>query len=250
MSSIHTYQPTTDCLQDRIILITGAGAGIGAAVAKSCASHGATVILLGKTTRKLETVYDEIVASGAPEPIIMPMDLAVAKPEDYTNMAEAVEKEFGHLDGLLHNAAHLGNRMMFEQYDLELWNKVMQVNLNAPMLLTRACLPLLKKSADASIIFTSSESGRKGRAYWGAYAISNAATDNMMQVLADELETNTGIRVNSLDPGPVRSALRLIAYPGENQNQIKKPEEIVNGYLYLLGPAGKGVTGQLLSLQA
>lgn len=249
MSNISDYQPGADCLKDRIILITGAGDGIGAAVAKASAKHGATVILLGKTIAKLEKIYDEITQAGGPEPVIMPMDLAGAKLDDYQTMTDAIDKEFGHLDGLLHNAALLGSRMQFEQYDLELWQKVMQVNLNAPMLLSRTCLPLLKKSADASIIFTSSEVGRKGRAYWGAYAISNAATENMMQVLADELESNTSVRVNSLDPGAVRTAMRLVAFPGEEQESLKKPDEIVNGYMYLLGSDSQGVTGKQLGLQ-
>jgi len=247
---INEYQAPAQCLANRIILITGAGDGIGAAVAKSCARHGATVILVGRTVAKLEQVYDDIVNTGGPQPAIIPLELTGASPEDYTNIAELIDKEFGRLDGLLHNAAQLGARMPFEQYDHTLWNKVMQVNLNAPFLLTQACLPLLKKSADASIIFTTADVGRHGRAYWGAYAIANAAIENMMQILADELETNTAIRVNSIDPGAVRTAMRRAAFPGEDFEALKTPAEIVNSYLYLFGADSKGKTGQQFSLSS
>jgi len=249
VSTIENYQAPTDILKDRIILITGAGDGIGAAVAKACAAHGATVILLGKTIPKLEKVYDEIEQAGHPQAAIIPVNLAGATPADYDNIIATIEKEFGRLDGLLHNAAFLGNRTPIEQYSLQEFNESMQVNLTAPFLLTQACLPLLKKSDDASIIFTSSDVGRHGKAYWGAYAISNAATENLMQILADETESNTNIRVNSVDPGAVRTAMRMRVFPGVDPESLVKPEEIVGGYLYLLGEDSTGVTGEQFSLQ-
>jgi len=243
------YKAQADLLKDRIILITGAGDGIGAAAAKACAAHGATVILLGRTTRKLEAVYDLIEEAGHPQPAIYPMNLEGAAPKDYMDLANTIEKEFGHLDGLLHNASILGSLTPLGQYDLEKWSKVMQVNLNAPYLLTRACLDLLKKSDDASVVFTSSSVGRKGRAYWGAYGISKAATENMMQIWADELEVNTPIRVNSINPGAVRTAMRRKAYPGEDPNTVPMPEDILATYLYLLGPDSKGTTGKQFDAQ-
>ena len=171
---MHNYKPAPDLLKDRVILVTGASDGIGAAAAKSFAAHGATVVLLGRNIRKLEKVYDEIEALGAPQPAIYPMNLDGAATKDYTALAETLDKEFGRLDGLLHNAALLGTLTPLDQYDLEQWAKVMQVNLHAPYLLTRAVLPLLRNTTDASVIFTSSQVGRKGRAYWGAYGITNA----------------------------------------------------------------------------
>lgn len=243
------YQARADLLKDRIILITGAGDGIGAAAAKSCAAHGATVILLGRTTRKLEAVYDAIEEAGHPQPAIYPMNLEGAAPKDYEDMAGTIEKEFGRLDGLLHNASLLGTLTPLSQYNVEQWSKVMQVNLNAPFLLTRACLDLLKKSDDASVLFTSSSVGRKGRAYWGAYGISKAANENMMQIWADELETNTHVRVNSINPGAVRTSMRAKAYPGEDPNIHPTPDAIMATYLYLLGPDSKGVTGQQFDAQ-
>lgn len=243
------YQARPDLLKDRVILITGAGDGIGAACARSCAAHGATVILLGRTTRKLEEVYDSIEKAGHPLPAIYPMNLEGAAPKDYLDLANTIESEFGRLDGLLHNAAWLGSLTPMHQYKVDVWSSAMQINLNAPFLLTQATFELLKRADDASVLFTSSEVGRKGRAYWGAYAVSNAAIENMMQVWADETESNTKLRFNTIDPGAVRSAMRAKAYPGENPNHLPRPNDIVATYLYLLGPDSKGVTGQQWNAQ-
>ena len=243
------YQAKADLLKDRIILVTGAGDGIGAAAAKSFAAHGATVILLGRTTRKLEAVYDAIEKAGHPQPAIYPMNLEGAAPKDYEDLANTIEQEFGRLDGLLHNASLLGTLTPLGQYDVAQWSKVMQVNLNAPFLMTRACMELLKKSDDASVLFTTSSVGRKGRAYWGAYAVSKAANESMMEIWSDELETNTPVRVNSINPGAVRTSMRARAYPGEDPNTLSTPDAIMATYLYLLGPDSKGVTGQQFDAQ-
>jgi len=242
------WQPRKDLLKERIILVTGAGNGIGAAVAKSYAQYGATVILLDKIVRNLEQVYDTIESAAGVQPAIYPMNLEGASEKDYLDLAATIEKEFGRLDGLLHNAAMLGALIPIAHFDSELWYKILQVNLNAPFLMTSACLNLLAQSKDASILFSSDSAGRRGKAYWGAYAISKAATENFMQVLADEMETNTSIRVNSLDPGPVATAFRSLAYPGENPERIARPEEVVAPHLYLIGPDSKGVTGKQFCL--
>jgi len=247
--AMQDYSQASELLKQRIILVTGAGDGIGATAARTFAQHGATVVLLGRTIRKLETVYDAIEQSGSPQPAIYPMNLEGASPKDYLDLAETIEREFGRLDGLLHNAAILGTLTPLEMYDLELWTKVMQVNLNAPYLLTRACLPLLKKSDDASVLFTSSAVGRKGRAYWGAYGISKAAAENMMQIFADELEQNTTVRINSIDPGAVRTRMRARAYPGEDPDNNPTPDEIMGMYLYLMGPDSKEETGNSFKAQ-
>ncbi len=246
---IESYQPKTDLLKDRIILITGAGDGIGAAVAKAAAHHGATVILLGRTVRKLEAIYDLIEEDGGPVPAIYPMNLEGASYKDYQDLAETIENEFGRLDGLLHNASLLGTLTPLGQYDIEQWYKLMQVNLNAPFLMTQALLGLLEKSDDASVIFTSSSVGRKGRAYWGAYAVSKAGNESMMEIWADELETNTSVRMNTINPGATRTAMRAKAYPGENPQTLPKPDDIIDVYLYLLGPDSKGITGKKYDAQ-
>jgi NAD(P)-dependent dehydrogenase (short-subunit alcohol dehydrogenase family) len=245
--TLHDWHPAPGQLHDRVILVTGAANGIGRAIADACAAHGASVILLDRDVRGLEQAYDEIVAAGHPEPALYPMDLKGATPDDYATLAEKIETEFHHLDGLVHNAAYLGALVPFANFEHELWFETLQVNLNAPYLLTMACLGLLQQSRDASIVFTSDAAGRHGKAYWGAYAVSKAATEDFMQILADELEANTPIRVNSLDPGPVRTTLRRLAYPYEDRGSLPVPADVVKPFLFLLGPDSKGITGQQLS---
>ena len=238
------YHPPKGLLNDKVILVTGAGDGIGAAVALDLAKYGATVILLGRTQKKLEAVYDQIENAGYPQPAIYPLELQLATPKDYKILAATIHKEFGRLDGLLHNAAVLGTLTPIEHYDNRLWAHVLHVNLNAPFMMTKACLPLLKKADEASIIFTSANVGYKGQAYWGAYAVSKAATENLMEILSEELEVNTNIRVNSVDPGRVRTRMNALAYPGDDPTGIPEPKDVTAVYLYLLGPDSAGVTGE------
>ena len=244
-----SYQPRVDLLRDRIILVTGAGDGIGATAAKTFAAHGAMVILLGKTIPKLEAVYDAIVSQDYPQPAIYPMDLEGATYNQYEDLAATLNKEFGRLDGLLHNAAILGARMMIEQYDLKLWARVLHINLTAPFLLSRACLPLLRKSADARVVFTSTGVAHEGHAYWGAYGVSKAGADNLMQIMADELEINTPIRVNSIDPGVVATRIRRLGFPAEDASTLPTPASVMPTYLYLMGPDSKDETGQIFLAQ-
>ncbi|OGI50339.1 MAG: YciK family oxidoreductase [Candidatus Muproteobacteria bacterium RIFCSPHIGHO2_12_FULL_60_33] len=241
------YMPAPHLLASRHILVTGAGDGIGRAAALALAEHGASVILLGRTASKLEKVYDEIERRGWPQPALLPLDLAQAAPAHYEQVAHTVEKEFGHLDGLLHNAADAGTLTPIELYDPETWYRVMQLNLNAAWLLTRACLPLLRKSADASIVFTTADVGREGRAYWGAYGVSCFGLEGLMQILAAEVASEGRLRANSLNPGAVRTAMRSRLYPGEDVEKLPRPEDIMPAYLYLLGPDSRGVNGQALN---
>lgn len=243
------YRPPMDLLAGRIVLVTGAGDGIGRAAALAYARHGATVILLGRTTAKLEKVYDEIEAAGGPQPAIFPLNFEGATLKDYQDMAETLEREFGRLDGILHNAGLLGRLTPFDQYNPQLWDQVMQVNFNGPVWMTQALLPLLKASEDASVILTSSSVGRKGRAFWGAYAVSKFATEGFMEVLADELENLSAVRVNSLNPGATRTQMRRSAYPAEDPDTLRTPEEIMPTYLWLMGPDSRGVTGQRFDAQ-
>ena len=241
------YQPAADVLRDRVILVTGAGDGLGRAAAHAFAQHGASVILLGRTVRKLEQVYDEILAAGGPEPIIATLDLARAHGPDYTQLAEQIGSNWGRLDGLLHNAAMLGERAPIDHYDIGIWHQVMHLDLNVPFILTQTLLPLLRKSADPSVIFTSSSAGRRGRAYWGAYAVAKAGIENLSQVLADENEGR--LRVNSINPGACRTRMRREAYPGEDPETRPEPAALMGPYLYLIGPASHGVTGQSIDCQ-
>jgi NAD(P)-dependent dehydrogenase (short-subunit alcohol dehydrogenase family) len=240
----NNYQPVPDLLKGRVILITGASDGIGRAVAESFADHQATVVLLGRTVKKLEAVYDAIMAAGGPEPAIYPLDMEGANETDYHDLADTIRKEYGRLDGLLHNAGILGVLSPIEHFDVEVWQRVMHINVNAAFVLTKACLPLLYESDDASLVLTSSGVGRKGRAYWGAYAASKFATEGLMQILADEMESRETVRVNSINPGATRTNMRLAAYPAEDRSTLPEPKDIVGAYLYLFGPDSNGVNGQ------
>lgn len=242
------YTAEKDALKDKIILITGAGDGIGKEAALTYARYGATIILLGKTTAKLTAVYDQIIAEGGAEPAIVPLDLKGATQKHYQDMAATIKAEFGRLDGLLHNAGLLGVLSPFEHIDLPTWQDIMQVNVTAPMLMTQALLPILKLSDSASVIFTSSGVGRKGRAYWGPYAVSKFATEGLMEIIADEYE-NTAIRVNCINPGATRTTMRSKAYPGEDQNKLKTPTDLMWLYLYLMTDDSKQVNGQSLDAQ-
>ena len=246
---MNDYQAPGALLAGRVILVTGAGDGIGRVAAKTFAAFGATVILHGRTLAKLESVYDEIEAGGGPQPAIVPLDLSTASPADYRQVAETIEQEFGRLDGVLHNAAVLGDITPLEAYDPDTWDFVMKINLRAPFLLTQALLPLLKQSADASVIFTTSSVGRRARAFWGAYAASKCGIEGLSQMFADELMNTSNIRVNCINPGATRTRMRASAYPGENPYSLKAPEDIMGPYLYLMGPDGRGTTGQSLDAQ-
>lgn len=246
MSNIQTmpaYQPDANALQGRVVLVTGAGAGIGRAVSLALAKHGASVVLLGRTVSKLEDIYDAIIAAGGPQPAIYPMDLEGAIWDDYLELADRIDEQYGRLDGLLHNASILGKRSPIEHYDPVEWQRVMLINATAPFLLSRACLPMLRKSKDASVVFTSSGVGRQGRAHWGAYAVSKFATEGLMETFADEMENVPNVRVNAINPGATRTNMRAKAYPGEDPNTLKTPEDIASRYVWLLGPASKGRQG-------
>lgn len=236
--------PRPDELANRVIAITGASDGIGRAVALACARHGATVVLVGRSPKKLETVYSEIVAiPSAADSTIALLDLEKAVAQDYDRLAAAIVERFGRLDGLLHSAGILGTLTPLEHYDVPTWCRVMHVNVTAAFALTQVLLPALRLSPDASVVFTSSSVGRKGRAYWGAYAVSKFAVEGMSQVLASELENATSIRVNALNPGPARTKMRRSAYPAEDIETLPLPEFLTGPYLALLGPAGRGITG-------
>jgi len=243
------YRPAPDLLQGRTILVTGAGDGIGRTASLTYAAHGATVILLGRTESKLEAVYDEIESAGLAKPAIVAMDLNTITEDACIQLVDGLAAEFGHLDGLLHNASVLGERRPIENATYRAWQEVMQVNVNAGFLLTRYMLPLLQASPAASIIFTSSGVGHRGRAFWGAYAVSKFATEGFMQVLADELENTSKVRVNSLNPGATNTAMRRTAYPAENPTDNPSPAGIMGAYLYLMGPDSEGVTGRAFNAQ-
>ncbi len=247
---MHTeFKAAPNALEDKVILITGASDGIGKQAALTYAAHGATLILLARTQKNLEAVYDEIVTNGGKEPIMVPLDLGQSGPQQFEEIAAIIDNDYGRLDGLLHNASILGSIAPFEMLDAQEIHQVMQVNVNAAFMLTQAMMPLLKKSKDASIIFTSSGVGRKGRAYWGAYAISKFATEGMMQVIADEIDNVENVRCNAINPGATRTKMRAKAFPGEVPESLKTPLDIMPTYLYLMDQASDKVNGQSLDAQ-
>lgn len=242
------YQAQADCLAGKTILITGAGDGIGKTLAMQCAQFGATVILLGKTVSKLEVVYDQIEQLGKQQAAILPLDLQGASEAHYADLADTIKREYGKLDGLVHNAGQLGVLGPFAQIDKDSWDAVLQVNLTAQFMLTKALIPVLQLAPQASTIFTSSGVGNKGRAYWGIYSISKFATEGMMQTLADEFEQSS-LRFNAINPGATRTAMRASAFPAEDAKQLKTPAEIMPSYLYLLSDDSIKVTGQRFNAQ-
>jgi NAD(P)-dependent dehydrogenase (short-subunit alcohol dehydrogenase family) len=244
--NLKSYQPDAQLLQGRNILVTGAGDGIGRALAIGFARYGATVILLGRKVKRLEAVYDEIENAGYPQPAIYPLDLEKAHPGAFDQLADVMAQNFPQLDGLVQNAAILGQHSPILAVDPQNWQQVLQVNLTAPYLITRSCYSLLKAAPSASLIFSSDAVASQGRAYWATYAVAKAGLDNLMQILADEWETNTNIRVNSLDPGPVQTWLRRQVFPGEDTTSLATPEDCVLPYLYLIDGQHHSLRGERL----
>lgn len=241
------YAPSDDLFSDRVVLVTGATRGIGKAVAIGLAKHGATVLLHGRNAAVLDQLYEEI-RQFAPEPAVAVLDLERAQGDEYMALTHEIESRYGRLDGLLLNAGMLGDRSPIEYYDIGVWQRVMHVNVNTQFILLRCLIPLLKRSADATILLTTSGVGNKGRAFWGAYAVSKFATEGLAQVLAEELE-NSSVRVNYVNPGATRTRMRAHAYPGEDPLKLPAPEAIVATYLYLLGPDSRGINGQRFDCQ-
>jgi NAD(P)-dependent dehydrogenase (short-subunit alcohol dehydrogenase family) len=242
------YQPRSDLLKDKIILITGAGDGIGRAAAISYALHGATVVLHGRTLNKLEVIYDEIEGLGAPQPAILPLQLSSASARDYEFLVDTLEKQFGRLDGILHNAGILGERTELAHYPIEVWDDVLSVNLRAPFVLTQYLLPLLAQSKDASVVFASSGVGREARERWGAYSVSKIAIEAMSQIFAKE-HSYPNIRFNCINPGATRTAMRAKAYPDEEPLSLPTPESIMPAYLYLMGQDSLHLNGSSIDAQ-
>ncbi len=242
------YQIKDNSLTNKTILITGAGAGIGRQAALTYAQLGATVILLGKTVKKLENIYDEIVTLGYPEPAIIPLDLNGATSQNYHDMAATIEQQFGKLDGVLFNASQLGDLTPFTQIKEDSWDEIMQVNVKSQFLIAQALIPTLLKANNASLIFTTSGVGSQGRAFWGTYSVSKFATEGLMQVIADEYESST-LRTNAINPGATRTQMRSTAYPAEDKDKLATPADIMPLYVYLMSDDSLAINGEVLKAQ-
>lgn len=235
-------------LSDKVILITGAGAGIGEQLALGAARAGAIVLLLGRKEDALNAVCDQIISEGLAEPVVIPMDLGTLDEQQANQLSHMIGDAFGRLDGLVHNASLLGKLGPVATANLNEWSQVMTVNAFAPVVLTKALLPLLNESQGASIIFTSSGVGRQARAFWGAYSASKFATEAISGILAAELETD-GIRVNCVNPGATNTKMRRAAFPGESPESIASAASLVPAYVFLLSEQAKGIHGASIDLQ-
>lgn len=236
----------SDSLRNRVILVTGAGSGLGREAAITYARHGATVALLGRNERNLDATYDEILAIGGPEPAMFPFDLEAADDSGFERMAGTISYHLKRLDGILHNAAAFFSLTPLKQQTLPQWETLLKVNLAAPYALTRSCLPLLEASPDASVIFTGETHGHQPAAYWGGYAISKSGLEALTTIFSQELERLPNIRFNTLIPGPVNSPLRRKTHPGEEPDRLPQPIDLMQWYLWLMGPDSRQVRGQVI----
>ena len=240
------YQAPPGLLKNKVILVTGAGQGLGRVAALTYAAHGASVILHGRNVKKLETVYDEIEKAGHPQAAIFALDLNKASDHDFEAYAQAIKLQLGRLDGILHNAAQFYSLTPLETQTLEQWLAMLRVNLAAPFALNRACFPLLKKSADASVILTSESHGHAPAAYWGGFATSKAGVEVLAKIASQEWEIWPNLRINALVPGPVNTSQRAKTHPGELKDALPRPEDLMPFYLYLMGGDSRGVSGQTI----
>ena len=249
MKKYLNYSGPKDLLKDRVVLITGAGQGIGRSAALTYADYGATVILHGRKVEKLERVYDEIESMGKAQALIYPLNLEHAGDGDFEVIAQAIAQQLGRLDGILHNAAFLYGLSPLEYQTVDQWRTMFQVNLIAPFALTKACLPLLKSAPDASVIMTSSSHGHQPSAYWGGFTVIKAGIEALVKLQADEWEAMPNLRINAVIPGIVNSPQRAKTHPGEVKQTMRQPEDLMSTYLYLMGPDSREVNGQTVFCQ-
>ena len=243
-------RPSLPDLAGRVVLVTGATGGVGAPLARACAGCGATVVLHGRTVAKLEALYDEIVAAGHAEPVILPLDFAKAEAADFGTIAAALESQFDRLDAVVHTAAMLGSLGPLEHQSYDAWLALLRVNIAAPMGLTRSVMPLLARAADASVAFTLDDRGIAPRAYWGGYGVTKAGVAALARELADEWESRPTLRVNAVVPGPIRSPMRGRTHPGEDRTRLPDPASLAPLYLHLIAGQTKAESAVLIEARA
>lgn len=243
------FQPPPRLLQDRVLLITGAGQGLGHAIALAAAALGATIILHGRSNAKLEKTYDAIISANGATPAIAPLDFSKATDQDFEQLAQTIQHEFGRLDGLVHCAAQLKQLQPLANEKLDDWLDLLRVNLAAPFALTRACVPMLKRGTNASVIFVSESHGITPKAYWGGFAVSKFALRGLLQVWCDELSSSEKLRMNIVVPGPFQSPQRKLTHPGEDKSTLRPVKDILPAFLWLLAEDSKTISGQVIELE-
>jgi NAD(P)-dependent dehydrogenase (short-subunit alcohol dehydrogenase family) len=242
------YSPSPDLLQGRVVLVTGAGQGLGRAVALDAAAHGATVALLGRTLEKLESTYDAITDAGGPEPALIPLDLASANTPEYDALNQLLRKDLKRLDAVAHCASHFVPLGPLANQTLEQWMTLLKVNLAAPFALTRACLPLLSAASDSCVVFTGETHGAHPLAYWGGFAVSKAGLSTLAAVWGDELAHKGRPRMNVFIPGPMNTPQRAQSHPGEDRSRLRTPQSAARALLFLMGPDGAAINGKTLEM--
>lgn len=248
---MHATQDTplpSDLLAGRTILVTGASQGLGRAVALAAAAHGATVVLLARNIKRLEAVYDDILAAGGPEPAAIPLDLLTASDDDFNAVAVKIHQELGQLDGMVHCASHFYALSPLENQGIDEWMNQFRINTVAPVALTRACLPLLKASADASVVAVGETHGLHPGPFWGGFAVSHAGLPHWVRMAASEWDNQPNLRINLLIPGPVQSPQRVRTHPGEAKTALPPADSLMPAFLYWLGPQSQGQSGQIIEL--
>lgn len=241
--------PTSQAaLADRVVLVTGAHGGLGSAAALACARAGATVVLLGRKVPKLNRLYDTLAAAG-PEPMLYPLDLEGASPDDYAELADRLANELGRLDGVLHCAAEFAGLTPLLQTDPAVFARAIHVNLTAPWWLSQACLPLLSKSTDGALVFALDDPARVGQAYWGGYGVAQHGLASLVSMLHAELANST-VRVSGLRPGPMRTPLRAKAFVEETDRSSRDPSAYAPACVTLLSAAGVAHRGQVWNVSA
>jgi NAD(P)-dependent dehydrogenase (short-subunit alcohol dehydrogenase family) len=230
-------------LRDKAVMITGASQGLGKALALACAREGASLVINSRSEESIRPVAEEARDLGA-EVLAVPADVSVGA--DIEGLVGAAVERFGRIDVLVNNAGLLGPRVPIEEYPEDEWRRVLEANLTAPFLLTKALVPHMPEGG--SIINVTSGVSIQGRPRWGAYSVSKFGLEGLTQILAAELEER-GIRVNSVDPGSMRTDMRAAAYPDEDPNTLVTPEENTGVFLYLASDESKGITGERFKAQ-
>ena len=229
-------------MEGKTILITGANRGIGKSLAKNFSNIGANVILLGKNEDSLNEVYDEIISCTKTKPLIIESDLNLLDLDGAHQIKKAIVNQYGVLDGLIYNAAKLGKMTSIEDYEDGLWKEIINTNLNSSFLIYKELIPILKAAPSGRIIFTSSGVAEAGKAYWGAYSVSKFAVKGLAEIMRDELDSTTNIKVFNYDPGATKTSMRASAYPGEDPNNLKDPDKLFGDYLWFFSEESQNST--------